>query len=73
MERLLPHHLQASECLRCANSRTVISGKNVTYMLCQAKDAPRGWPKYPPQPMIRCPLFLAKPAPPDSNNLVDPT
>ena len=49
-----------SICLRCANHRTVVSGKGSVFMLCQSNDTPDTWPKYPPQPLQQCRYFCSR-------------
>ncbi len=52
------HPLYArSVCIRCANHRTIVSGTGSVFMLCQSNAVSSGWPKYPPQPLSRCPHF----------------
>jgi hypothetical protein len=46
-----------SVCINCANHRTIVSGTGSVFMLCQSKAISSGWPKYPPQPLYRCPHF----------------
>ncbi|MFN6131013.1 MAG: hypothetical protein ACK6DC_22140 [Planctomycetota bacterium] len=55
--------LRSSICLECAAHRTIVSGKGSVFMLCQSDQAPNTWPKYPRQPVSRCPYFQ-KPEPP---------
>jgi hypothetical protein len=49
--------LRNSACLRCADHRTIVSGKGSVFMLCQSTATPKQWPKYPPQPVRQCGYF----------------
>jgi hypothetical protein len=49
--------LRSSICLQCAAHRTIVSGKGSVFMLCQSDQTPETWPKYPRQPVSRCPYF----------------
>lgn len=49
--------LRDSVCLRCLDHRTIVSGKGSVFLLCQSEQVPREWPKYPRQPLFRCPYF----------------
>ncbi len=49
--------LRDSVCLRCVDHRTIVSGKGSVFLLCQSEKVPREWPKYPRQPLFRCPYF----------------
>lgn len=51
--------LGTSICLECSDSRVILSGKGSVFLLCQSQAVPENWPKYPRQPLIRCP-FLRK-------------
>ncbi len=48
--------LGSSLCLTCADHRTIQSGKGSLFLLCQSQSTPDAWPKYPPQPLQRCPF-----------------
>jgi|LakMenE18May11ns_1017448.scaffolds.fasta_scaffold9929644_3 hypothetical protein len=52
--------LGASICLGCADSRVILSGKGSVFLLCQSEAVPEGWPKYPRQPLPRCPFLRAR-------------
>ncbi len=41
-------------CQTCAHMREVISGKGSRFLLCQRAQSGARFPKYPPQPVIRC-------------------
>ncbi|MBM3965527.1 MAG: hypothetical protein FJ308_10765 [Planctomycetes bacterium] len=49
-----------SICLTCADSRVVLSGKGSVFLLCQSAAVPEGWPKYPRQPLHRCPYLQTR-------------
>jgi hypothetical protein len=43
-----------SLCETCRQMREIVSGKGSRFLLCHlAQDDPR-FPKYPPQPIIKC-------------------
>ena len=58
-DRDLPIVLQQSLCSRCKQHRIIRSGKGSVFLLCEAGVADPRWPKYPPQPVQRCPKFVA--------------
>ena len=43
-----------SLCETCAHRREVVSGKGSRFLMCQLSQTDRRFPKYPPQPVIRC-------------------
>lgn len=43
-----------SVCRTCEHCKEVVSGKGSRFMLCQLSQSDRQYPKYPPQPVIRC-------------------
>ncbi len=49
--------LRDSMCLQCADHRTIVSGRGSVFLLCQSSQVPKEWPKYPRQPMYRCPYL----------------
>jgi hypothetical protein len=55
----LPTVLQQSICSGCVERKIVRSGKGSVFLLCQVGIANQSWPKYPPQPVERCPKFCA--------------
>jgi hypothetical protein len=57
---LLPIQLQQSVCSRCIEKRIVRTGKGSVFLLCQLGISNPSWPKYPPQPVRRCPKFCAE-------------
>lgn len=46
-----------SLCERCQSMREVVTPKGSRFLLCQLSTADPRFPKYPPQPVIRCPGF----------------
>jgi hypothetical protein len=49
-----------SLCTSCAHCREIITGKRSTFFLCQLSQQDRRFPKYPPQPIVRCTGYEAK-------------
>lgn len=43
-----------SLCKSCANVREVVSGTGSAFLLCQLSKLDKRFPKYPPQPVVRC-------------------
>jgi hypothetical protein len=43
-----------SLCWSCAQVREVISGKGSRFLLCLLAQSDSRFPKYPPQPVLRC-------------------
>ena len=41
-------------CASCRNVREVMSGTGSKFMLCRLSQTDKRFPKYPPQPVIRC-------------------
>lgn len=50
-----PHPL--SLCERCRHMRVIESGRGSRFLLCQLSQQIPSWPKYPPQPLLRCSRF----------------
>jgi hypothetical protein len=48
-----------SLCETCMHKREIISGKGSRFLLCQLSQADPRYPKYPPQPVVRCSGFVA--------------
>lgn len=44
-------------CEDCAHVRLIRSGKGSTFLMCRKGVDDPAWPKYPPQPVARCPKF----------------
>ena len=51
-----------SLCHSCSHCQFVVSGKGSTFFLCRLSLSESQYPKYPPQPVVRCAGFAAKPA-----------
>lgn len=47
-------------CESCKYKRDVVSGKGSRFLLCELALADDRYPKYPPQPMLRCSGFDRK-------------
>jgi hypothetical protein len=43
-----------SLCITCRHMQEVVSGKGSRFLLCRLSQTDRRFPKYPPQPVIRC-------------------
>ena len=43
-----------SLCETCARVREVITPRGSRFLLCQLSRTDPAFPKYPPQPMVRC-------------------
>ena len=43
-----------SLCESCAWMRDVVTPKGSRFLLCQLSQTDSAYPKYPPQPVIRC-------------------
>ncbi len=43
-----------SLCHNCRYKRDVISGKGSRFLMCQVALQDSRFPKYPPQPVVRC-------------------
>ncbi len=41
-------------CESCGHVREVVSGTGSTFLLCQLSQTDKRFPKYPPQPVVRC-------------------
>lgn len=48
-----------SLCETCEHCREVTSGKGSRFFLCRLSQQDPRWPKYPPQPVIRCRGYCA--------------
>jgi hypothetical protein len=49
-----------SLCETCASMREVITPKGSRFLLCQLSQADPAYPKYPPQPVVRCDGYQKK-------------
>ena len=43
-----------SLCHLCSHKKDVVSAKGSRFLLCQLSQSDRRYPKYPPQPVVRC-------------------
>ena len=43
-----------SLCETCRHMREIVSGKGSRFLLCQLAQDDGRFPKYPPQPIIKC-------------------
>ena len=43
-----------SLCETCASMREVVTPKGSRFLLCQLSRTDPAYPKYPPQPVLRC-------------------
>ena len=43
-----------SLCEYCCHVKEVVSGKGSRFLLCQKSTTDRRFPKYPPQPVVKC-------------------
>lgn len=53
--------MQVSLCERCQQKRVVVSGKGSRFLMCQLSQQDRRFPKYPPQPVIKCSGYVEVP------------
>lgn len=49
----------ASLCSGCIHCRVVTSGTGSKFLLCKLSQQDKRFPKYPPQPVVRCDGFKA--------------
>jgi hypothetical protein len=47
-------------CETCALMREVVTPKGLRFLLCQLSQTDPDYPKYPPQPVVRCEGYLKK-------------
>ena len=52
-----PDQHSNSLCNSCSHVREVVSGTGSRFLLCQLSKEDRSYPKYPPQPVLRCDGF----------------
>jgi len=43
-----------SLCQTCTHRQDVVSGKGSKFLLCRLSQQDERYPKYPPQPVVRC-------------------
>jgi hypothetical protein len=46
-----------SLCETCRHGKEVVSGKGSRFLLCSLSVTNKRFPKYPPQPIVRCSGF----------------
>lgn len=46
-----------SLCTNCRQRKEVVSGKGSRFLLCLKSAHDQRFPKYPPQPVVRCPGY----------------
>jgi hypothetical protein len=49
-----------SLCERCRHVRQIVTPKGSRFLLCQLATIDAHYPKYPPQPVLRCEGFGAR-------------
>jgi hypothetical protein len=49
-----------SLCETCAGMREVVTPKGSRFLLCQLSQTDPDYPKYPPQPVVRCDGYRKK-------------
>lgn len=49
-----------SLCETCALMREVVTPKGSRFLLCQLSQTDPAYPKYPPQPVVRCEGYQEK-------------
>ena len=49
-----------SLCETCAWVREVVTPKGSRFLLCQLSQTDQAYPKYPPQPVVRCEGYQKK-------------
>ena len=49
-----------SLCETCASMREVITPKGSRFLLCRLSQTDPAYPKYPPQPVVRCDGYQRK-------------
>ena len=49
-----------SLCETCASMREVLTPKGSRFLLCQLSRTDPAFPKYPPQPVVRCDGYRTK-------------
>ena len=55
-----PHTMTQSLCEQCTWMRPVVTPKGSRFLLCQLSTTNADYPKYPPQPVVRCAGFQQK-------------
>ena len=44
----------ASLCESCRHEKDIVSGRGSRFLLCTLSQTDKRYPKYPPQPVVRC-------------------
>lgn len=44
----------SSLCESCQHKKDVVSGRGSRFLLCTLSQTEKRYPKYPPQPVVRC-------------------
>jgi hypothetical protein len=52
--------MNSSPCETCALMREVVTPKGSRFLLCQLSQTNPAYPKYPPQPVVRCEGYRKK-------------
>ncbi|HEY5314937.1 MAG TPA: hypothetical protein VIK18_20560 [Pirellulales bacterium] len=52
--------MSTSLCVTCRHVQEVVSGKGSRFLLCQLSQTDRRFPKYPPQPVVRCDEYVQR-------------
>jgi hypothetical protein len=52
--------MTCSLCESCARVREVLTPKGSRFLLCQLSQTDPDYPKYPPQPVVRCDGYQTK-------------
>ncbi|MSR53362.1 MAG: hypothetical protein EXS09_08730 [Gemmataceae bacterium] len=52
--------MNTSLCESCQQMREVLTGKGSRFLLCELALSEPDFPKYPGQPVLRCPGYLKK-------------
>ncbi len=52
--------MSQSLCETCASMREVLTPRGSRFLLCRLSTSDPAYPKYPPQPVIRCDGYRAR-------------
>ena len=52
--------MTSSLCETCARMRAVVTPKGSRFLLCRLSQTDPAYPKYPPQPVVRCDGYQEK-------------
>lgn len=56
----------SSLCNACRHVREIVSGTGSRFLLCRLSQTDRRYPKYPPQPVVKCRGYTPSDAEPGS-------